>query len=323
VAKIPAGAAQKRAGVVVVGAHYDHLGLGGPGSLAPDAHEPHNGADDNASGSAALVEVARELMTKRAELERDVWIVAFSAEESGVLGSSALVKALPGGVNVKDVVAMLNMDMVGRLRENRLAILGGESAEEWKALLAPLCARRALGCSLGGDGYGPSDHMPFFAAGVPVLHFFTGAHAQYHKPADDTALINGAGLAQVALLVADTALTVAARADRLTLKAAPPQAPLGDVRSFGASLGTVPDYAGPPAGRSGVLLAGVRAGSPAEQAGLRRGDILVKIGKHDIRSIEDFMFVLRRSKPGEKTKIVVERDGQPLTLDVTFGSSKR
>jgi hypothetical protein len=323
VGKISAPAEGKLPGIVVVGAHYDHLGLGGPASLAPESHDPHNGADDNASGTAALLEVARELVARRRELKRDVWIIAFSAEEMGVLGSSALVKTLPGGAQIADVVAMLNMDMVGRLRENRLALLGGESAEEWKELMAPLCKARRVGCTAGGDGYGPSDHMPFFAAGVPVLHFFTGAQPQYHKPADDAGLINGAGLAQIAGLVADTALTVAARPQKLTLKAAPAQTPQGDVRSFGASLGTVPDYAGPPAGKTGVLLAGVRPGSPAEKAGMQRGDLLVQIGKHEIRTIEDFMFVLRKSRPGEKTTVVVEREGKRVTLEVTFGESKR
>jgi Tol biopolymer transport system component len=323
IGRISAPAEGKLPGIIVIGAHYDHLGLGGPASLAPGVSEPHNGADDNASGTSALLEVARQLVARKSELKRDVWIVSFSAEEMGVLGSSALVKAMPGGVAIGDVVAMLNMDMVGRLRQNKLTILGGESAKEWKELVPPLCKARKIFCTLGGDGYGPSDHMPFYAAGVPVLHFFSGAHGEYHKPSDDSNLINGAGMGEIALLVADTALAVAARPGKLTLEAAPPQLPGGDMRSFGASLGTVPDYAGPPEGKKGVLLAGVRPGSPAEKAGLMRGDLLQGINGHKIDTVEDFMFVLRKSRPGEKATLTIERDGKQMTLETTFGQSQR
>ncbi len=160
---------------------------------------------------------------------------------------------------------MLNMDMVGRLRGNQISVLGGESAEEWKEIVPAVCERDLVRCALSGDGYGPSDHSPFYAAGVPVLHFFTGPHEDYHKPSDDADKINAAGGARVAALVADLAVDIAGRPGRPTYKSAPAPAPQGDVRSYGASLGTIPDYAGD--GRPGVLLAGVRAGSPAEQGG--------------------------------------------------------
>src|SRR6185295_2599851 len=182
---VKAGAADRLAGAVLVGAHYDHLGLGGTGSLAPDSHEPHNGADDNASGTAALLEVARQLAGERDRLRRDVYLVAFSGEESGVLGSTAFTRHPPGGLKTADLAAMLNMDMVGRLRDNQVTVLGGESAEEWKTVVPPACERELVACTLSGDGYGPSDHSPFYAAGVPVLHFFTGPHEDYHKPSDD------------------------------------------------------------------------------------------------------------------------------------------
>jgi len=316
-----AGSADRLPGAVLVGAHYDHLGLGGAGSLTPDTHEPHNGADDNASGTAALLEVGRRLASERQRLRRDVYLVAFSGEESGVLGSTALTRRPPAGLKTADLAAMLNMDMVGRLRGNLVTVLGGDSAEEWQTLVPPVCERDRLACTLSGDGYGPSDHSPFYAAGVPVLHFFTGVHEDYHKPSDDADKINAAGGARIAGLVADVALLIADEPKRPTYKSAPAPAPRGDARSFGASLGTVPDYAGD--GRAGVLLAGVRPGSAAEKGGLQRGDLLVELGGKPVRDIHDLMYVLQRAKPGEKTTAVVERDGKKVSLEVTFGSGRR
>lgn len=323
VGKISAGAANKLPGVVVIGAHYDHLGMGGPASLAPGVTAVHNGADDNASGTAALLEVARALEAKKADLRRDVYLVAFSGEEWGVLGSTAFVKSPPAGMAIADVVAMLNMDMVGRMRDDRLSVLGTESAAEWNDLVAPACDRARLACTTGGDGYGPSDHVSFYTAGVPVLFFFTGAHEDYHKPTDDADKILASGGAQVASLVTDLAVAVDTKDAKLTFKSSPAPDSGGDVRSYGASLGTIPDYSGDTKGKDGVLLAGVRPGGPADQAGIQRGDLLVKLGTHDVRNVEDFMFVLRNSKPGETTTAVVMRDGKRLELKVTFGKSTR
>jgi hypothetical protein len=321
VGRIAAGAAGKLPGAVVVGAHYDHLGLGGPNSLALDAHEPHNGADDNASGVAGLLEAARVLQARRGELRRDVWFVAFSGEESGVLGSTAFTRQPPEGLRVADLRAMVNMDMIGRLREDRVSVLGAGSAPEWGDMVPGLCSRLGLDCALSGDGYGPSDQTPFFAAGVPVVHLFTGAHSDYHKPSDDAERINAAGGARVADLAAEIAVAAANREAPLTYVAAAAPPPSGDVRGFGASLGTIPDYAGPADGRPGVLLAGVRAGGPAEKGGLRRGDLLVELAGHPIRDIQDFMFALRSAKPGQQAVAAVERDGHRVELIVTFGVS--
>ena len=325
VGRVAAGAApaDKMAGAVVLGAHDDHLGMGGRDSLAPGERLPHNGADDNASGTAALLEAARALQERRGELRRDVVIAAFSGEESGLLGSTAYTRRNSDAANAAGLVAMINMDMVGRLRDNRLTVLGTDSAAEWNAVVEPACAALGLGCALGGDGYGPSDQTPFYAAGVPVVHLFTGTHDDYHKPSDDAESINAAGGARIAALAAELALGAANRAERLSYRNLPAPLPQGDLRSHGASLGTVPDYAGPPDGRPGVLLAGVRAGGPADQAGLRRGDLLVMLAGHPIRDIHDMMFALRGAKPGERATAVVEREGQRLELPVTFGTSTR
>jgi hypothetical protein len=310
-------------GVVVMGAHYDHLGYGGRDSLAPDERVPHVGADDNASGTAALLEAARVLSARKNELKRDVLFVSFSGEESGVLGSTHFTRSPPPGIAMADVVAMINLDMVGRLRENRLRVLGTDSSDEWPHWVELACAKARVDCRTGGDGFGPSDQTPFYAGGVPVVHLFTGAHGDYHKPSDTADKINAAGAAQVAEIAGELAALVGTRTSRLSLKKAPTPAPRGDVRSFNASLGTIPDYAGPPGGQRGVLLAGVRPGGAAEAGGLVRGDILVKLGTHEIGSVEDLMYVLNASRPGERVKATVVRGGNPVVLDVTFQESRR
>jgi len=313
-------APERLAGAVLLGAHYDHLGLGGESSLAPESDAPHNGADDNASGTAALLEAARVLSARRDELSRDVIFVAFTGEEAGLLGSSRLVREPPPGAAPAGLVAMLNMDMVGRLRNNRVSVLGSESAQEWASIVPPLCGALGLGCQLGGDGYGPSDQTPFYAAGVPVLHFFTGAHEDYHRPSDDAALINAAGGVRIANLVAEIALELTS-VEGLTYAQAQAPAPVGDVRGYGASLGTIPDYTGAPDDRPGMLLSGVRPGGPADQASLQRGDRIVELSGREVRDIYDLMYILREARPGEASSVVVERGDATIRRPVTFGES--
>jgi Tol biopolymer transport system component len=318
---------KKLPGVVVVGAHYDHLGKGGRYSLAPHSEDAHVGADDNASGVAVLLEVARETQLRKIQLKRDVIFVAFSGEESGVLGSAHLVhqwseKAKTKG-KLEDVVAMLNMDMVGRMRDNRLQVLGAETAGEWKDIVQKACDTSRVECGMSGDGYGPSDHSSFYGAGAPVLHFFTGTHSDYHKPSDTPDKINAAGAAQTGKICGDIAVAVSQHERPLTFKAGiEGAADRGDLRSFNASLGTIPDYGGPGAGKKGVLLAGVRPGSAADKGGMKKGDVLVRLGKSDVGSVEDLMFVLNASKPGETAPAVVVRDGKEVKLEVTFQESK-
>lgn len=319
VGRIAAGSKDRLPGTVVVGAHYDHLGMGGRFSLAPDRAEVHPGADDNASGVAAILEAARALSGRAGELKRDVLIAAFSAEESGVLGSSYFARSAA----TAGAVAMLNLDMVGRMRQNRLSVLGAESAAEWGPLVNGACSSARVDCALGGDGYGPSDQTPFYSAGLPVLHFFTGSHSDYHKPSDVAERINAAGAAQVAEIVARVAAGVADREQPLTYRKVPAPAPRGDRRSWGAALGTVPDYGGPPHGEKGMLLSGVRTGGAADLAGMRRGDILIRIGDHSIGGVEDLMYVLESSKPGETVRVVVVREGKQLQLEATFQEARR
>jgi Tol biopolymer transport system component len=318
------GSSAPQDGVVVIGAHYDHLGLGEHHSLAPDSHTPHLGADDNASGTATVLEIARQLSARPQALARDVVVVAFSGEEEGTLGSTHFTRTPPAGLKIADVRAMINLDMVGRLRDNRATILGAASAAEWPGLLTTACGAARIDCKPSPDGgFGPSDQMPFYAAGIPVVHFFTGSHADYHKPSDAADRINAAGAAQIGAAVVTLATDVAARAGAFTFQRMTGPPAEGDARSFNASLGTIPDYAGPPGGAPGVLLAGVRGGAPAEKGGLRRGDILIKLGTHPIGGVEDLMYALNASKPGETVTAVVKREGKELKLTVTFEEGRR
>ena len=322
VSRWPARADVKLPGVIVVGAHYDHLGHGGEGSFVPDEDAIHPGADDNASGTAAVLEVERELSMSDKKLERDVVFINFSGEERGLLGSSAFVKHPPPGLDPKNIVAMINLDMVGRMRANVLDVIGHDTALEFPDIVKASCDEAHIECKLAeGGGYGPSDHSSFYGAGVPVLFLFSGTHADYHKPSDTPDKLNGAGIAATADLVTHLVVSLSGHAAALSFQKTASPAPHGDARSFGASLGTIPDYAGSD-GASGVLLAGVRPGGPAEAGGMKRGDLLVKLGKHDIKNVEDLMFVLNDSKPGESTKAVVKRDGKTVELDVTFQGPK-
>jgi hypothetical protein len=319
VGRIKAEHSTKERGPIILGAHYDHLGYGGRDSLAPDQHVPHLGADDNASGTATILEIARVLQERRSELQRDVVVAAFSGEEMGVLGSAALVASKPAWL--EHAQAMINLDMVGRMRDNNVDVLGIQTATEWTGLVNTACDAAHVHCSVSGDGYGPSDQISFYSAGLPVLHFFTGPHADYHKPSDTPDKLNAAGMAQIADIV--ERLILATQGVTLSYQKTTAPEGRGDARSWNASLGTVPDYAGPPHGIAGVLLSDVRPGGGADRAGMKRGDILVKLGTFTIRGVEDLMFVLMQAKPGETVTAVVLRDGKEVSLPTTFQEGRR
>ncbi|MBX6366326.1 MAG: M20/M25/M40 family metallo-hydrolase, partial [Gemmatimonadetes bacterium] len=225
---------------VVIGAHYDHLGHGGFGSLAPGSTEVHNGADDNASGVGALLAVA-ERLAAGVRPARSVVFVAFTGEEEGLLGS-AYYAAHPV-VPLEKTRAMLNMDMVGRLGTQPLLVNGTGTAVEWAGVVESAAAREGVPIAEKADGYGPSDQTSFYARDVPVLHFFTNVHGDYHKPSDDWEKIDFAGVERVARVVARVAAEVAGRAQALTVVrgvGAPPTQSSGG--GYGAYLGTVPDF---------------------------------------------------------------------------------
>jgi hypothetical protein len=315
VAILPGTSPALRGEVVVVGAHYDHLGLGGFGAMDADSTgRVHNGADDNASGTAALLEVARQLAGRHPA--RTIVFVAFSGEELGTLGSSYFVQhPLPQPVD--SIYAMLNMDMVGRLRSARLLALGAATAKEFPALLDSLNTPPRFDLRASGDGWGPSDHAVFFAARRPVLHFFTDLHEDYHRSTDDWQKINGTGLAQIARFVADLAWTLANRAGPLTFVDAPrPQATAGGGSGYGAYLGTIPDMTGSP---GGVRITGVRAGSPAEQAGLTAGDVITAIGAKIVANLYDMTDALRSHQAGDTVVIIVKRGDAEQRVTAVLG----
>lgn len=311
--------AQRLPGVVVVGAHYDHIGFG---AGAPNNKgEASPGADDNASGTAVLLQIARALSEEKPTLRRDIVLVAFSGEEQGAAGAYAFVRHPPEGVLTKDIIAMINLDMVGRMRDDTLQVFGADTAAQWPDLLSGACDAARINCARAtGGGFGATDQAPFHEAGVPVLHLFTGAHGDYGKPTDTVDKLNAAGMAQVAVAAEHLARDVT---DLQKLDVQRVAAPIeSDVRAFGTTLGTYPDPQGPPKGQTGMLLSGVRRGGPADKAGLRAGDVVVRLGGHVIGGVEDVMFVLTGAKPGQHVKVVVLRDGKELTADVVLEEAR-
>ncbi|MEW5765112.1 MAG: M28 family peptidase [Acidobacteriota bacterium] len=297
---------------VILGAHYDHLGLGVEGSLAEKKGEVHPGADDNASGTAGLMALARRFAAEPVR-GRNLLFVSFAGEELGTLGSSQVVKAPP--VPLEKAVAMLNFDMIGRLRENSLVVGGAGTSPVWKDLLAR-ANTEGLSLSLGEDGYGASDHSVFYAQGIPVLFFFTGAHEDYHRPGDTADKVLYGGEAKVLRLAARVTGALLDLPERPAyVRVAPPPSEMAG-RGFRVYLGTIPDYTGEV---KGVRLMGVRAGSPAEQGGLRKGDVIVGFAGKTIENVYDYTYALQDHKPGETVAVTVLRDGNRVDLTVLLG----
>lgn len=301
--------------VVVLGAHYDHLGLGGMGSLDPDSTGVvHNGADDNASGTAALLESARRLMNLSAPSFRTLVFVAFTAEELGLIGSEHFVRSPP--LPADSMYAMINFDMVGRLRHDSLLVVGTGSAEELPGLLEEINSRHGFVLEELADPWGRSDHSSFYGQGIPVVHLFTNTHPDYHRTTDDWQRINGQGVVRVASFAADLARVLATRQPQLAFVDVPQPRPTAGGGGYGAYLGTIPDMTESP---GGVRLTGVRSGSPAERAGIRAGDIIVQLGDYEVKDLYDMTDALRAHKPGDVVMVAVMRDGQRIEVTATLG----
>jgi Tol biopolymer transport system component len=302
---------------MVIGAHFDHLGMGGMNSLAQDPGV-HNGADDNASGVAALLAVAEELAVGPRP-RRPVVFMAFTGEESGLLGSAHWMKNPT--VPADDIVAMINMDMVGRLEENGLVVYGTGTAEEWEGMIGPELERLGIEkSSFVPDGYGASDQTSFYTRDIPVLHLFTNTHSDYHKPSDDWHKVDVQGIHTVAHLVTSLARGVGSgeRLEVIPDVGAPdPSEEEAATPGYGAYLGTIPDFS--PVDY-GVLLGGVREGSPADQAGLEAGDIIVSLGGMEVADLYGLTDALRAHKPGDTVQIEWLRDGEEMSAETTLGS---
>lgn len=312
---------------VIVGAHYDGLGLGGAGSLDPVPGEVHNGADDNASGVAALVELAQHFATGRNRPARTVVFIAFGAEEEGMLGSAHYVShpILP----LTDLVAMINLDMIGRM-EDELILYGVGSSEAWPGLIEESNREIGLPVRLMPDGYGPSDHAAFYLRQIPVLALFTGVHDDYHRATDDADLLDYESLTRVTGFVRQLVAQLARSPARPQFRPGtyelvgerpdPPKAkPSPASVSLSRRLGAIPVPAGP---GDPVVVERVEEGSPADRAGVRPGDRIVSVDGATIGSIYDYVRVLNQGPSRESTRLALEREGRALELTVEMESAR-
>ena len=304
---------------VVVGAHYDHLGRGEIGSLAPNSHQIHNGADDNGSGTVAVLELAEELSRIGAQ-DRTIIFITFTGEERGLLGSMYFVGHPP--VPLDKIVAMLNLDMVGRVRNNVIFVGGNGTAQDFDELLAKADEQSQLtirdaGTDVGGrGGIGPSDHMSFAMKKIPVIFLWSGMHSDYHRPTDKVDKINFLGIAEVVDLGIDLVKELCST-PREQYVDTYDHSRMSGMGGMKVRLGIMPDYNSDPA-VVGVRIAGTSPDAPAAKAGLREGDIIIAIDSDKIQSLGDYMTVLCKHKPGDIIKITIDRDKQHIELQATL-----
>jgi hypothetical protein len=307
---------------IVIGAHYDHVGLGHYGIRDSTAEgQIHHGADDNASGTAVLLELAAQMSRFPIKPARTIVFAAFSGEELGLHGSRHYVNY--PSLSLSSTKAMLNLDMVGRLRDNRLTVFGTRSAKELSAIV--LEAAQKLGLQISeSDSVGRSDNMSFYNKEIPALHFFTGSHPDYHRPSDTWEKLNIEGMLKITDLVSEVVQRVANIKEPLNFVSLPSRPPSGgnterqgntEGQGYGSYLGSIPDFG---TNGDGVRLAGVSAGSPAAFAGLRQGDVIIKLAEIKIHDLEDLAVALRSKKPGDSVEITILRNSQPLTLKATL-----
>lgn len=295
---------------IVLGAHYDHLGYGPFGSRRPKKRAIHNGADDNASGTACVLELARRFASRGDRPRRRMVFIGFSAEERGIIGSNYYLENPV--VPLKDTVTMVNFDMVGRLTGNGLLLGGARTAKEFPDLVERANGDGSIKVKTSGS-VGASDHAGFYRKSIPVLFFFTGLTKEYHTPDDDFETINVEGMVRTldyAERLLDELVNLPSRPEFVKSK----QAPRG--RGAMAYLGIVPDYAGT---TDGLRVTDVNAGSPASTGGLKPGDVIIKFADLPVVDIQGLSTGLRKHKPGDEVKLVVKRDDKQLSLDVTLG----
>ncbi|MBN1446837.1 MAG: M20/M25/M40 family metallo-hydrolase [Bacteroidetes bacterium] len=301
---------------IVLGAHFDHLGMGGPGSGSrrPDTTAVHNGADDNASGVAAIIEIAEQLAARRQSLQRSVLVIAFDAEEMGLLGSKYFVNNSP--VDLTRFILMANLDMVGRMKEGEksLSIGGTGTAIGLEEAVARVAAERGFTAKMSPEGYGPSDHSSFYSRDIPVLFFFTGVHDDYHTPADDADRLNYPGEKEVADLIAELLVDIAGRDDALVFQEAGPKSRPSASRRFKVTLGIMPDVSSSES--RGLRADAVIKGRPADLAGMQKGDVIVAIEGRPVNDIYEYMNRLSDFTPGQRISVEVLRGEEKVVLIV-------
>ncbi len=293
---------------IVIGAHYDHLGMGGEGSLyRGETKAIHNGADDNASGVAVMLNLVKELQNKNTH--NNYLFISFSGEELGLLGSNYFVKNPT--INLENINYMINMDMVGRLNEEKvLAVFGVGTSPIFSQTL--FSNKTDFSITEKESGVGPSDHTSFYLMDLPVLHFFTGQHEDYHKPGDDIEKLNFEGMEDITqyILAVITDLD-----DGPKLKFRKTKNESDEVPKFKVTLGVVPDYL---FSGEGMRIDGVSEDRPAQKAGMEKGDVVVKMGEHEIIDMMSYMKALSKFEKGQNTIVMIDRNGEILEFDVEF-----
>lgn len=313
---------------VVIGAHYDHLGLGDQSSLAPSqVGEIHNGADDNASGTSGVLELARLAANDEREWARSVLFMAFAAEEIGLLGSSYF--ADNSTIPIDAINAMVNMDMIGRISNDRLFVGGVGTSPDFEDMLEAAnnqvdpgaAAAPTLDLDFSDSGYGASDHTPFNIKKIPVLFFFSGLHTDYHKPSDTFDKINSDGAINALSLVYGITDRIANAPERLAyVEVERPEAPGGGSGGgYGPYFGSVPDFRDD---LEGVLFADIVNGSPADEAGLMAGDIMIEFDDLEITGLNDYAYALRQKQPGDVVEVVVTRGEENISASVTLSARR-
>ena len=301
---------------VILGAHYDHLGRGNFDSLAPSQiGQIHPGADDNASGTAGVLELARQFAAMKGKLHRGILFANFAGEELGLLGSAEWVKEPTRPL--EKAVAMLNMDMIGRIRDDKVYIGGVGTGSTFKEVVEHSQPNPAFKIEYSAGGYASSDHTSFVSKKIPVLFFFSGLHSDYHKPSDTWDKINSDAAVHLLSLVEKTTEQIDAAADRPAFKTVVEDKPLSGAGGggYGPYFGSIPDFGQT---ENGVKFSDVKPGSPAAKAGFKAGDVLVQFGDKPIKNLYDFTDALRRSKIGDVVNVKVLRDGQPVEAKVTL-----
>jgi aminopeptidase YwaD len=299
---------------IVIGAHMDHLGDGTKYGSLYDGHEAaiHNGADDNASGIAGVLELAEYFAAHKKDLKRSIIFMFFSGEEAGLIGSAYFTKSAL--IKKYNIVSMINLDMIGRLTDSKLTIGGTGTSSIWQPLLDSLNKTYNFTAAYNKDGYGPSDHASFYGKDIPVLFFFTGLHKQYHRPEDDWQLINSDGETSILNMVTGIVNYVdklPSKPDFIKVQEEKKESNMG----FRVTLGVIPDYSST---KEGLEITGVKSGGVAEKGGLQGGDVITKLGQYEIKNIYDYTDALSKFKPGEETEVTYLRGTETTTVKITF-----
>ena len=298
----------KKKNTVIIGAHYDHIGYGGQYSLDRGINEIHNGADDNASGTAMLLSLAKQLNNKN-DLENNYLFIAFSAEELGLIGSRYFVNS--DVFKKESINFMINLDMVGRLNaEKELSIFGVGTSSIFKQVVNSMNNNFKL--KIIEDGTGPSDHTSFYNKDIPVLFFHTGSHENYHRPSDDVNLINYKGMSEISNYIIDI-IDELETYNKLEFKETISNQPT--VARFNVSLRVMPDYVFE---GDGMKASQIIKGGPADDAGLIDGDVIIMLGENEVKDVYDYMNSLSKFEKGDSTKVIVLRSGKKLEFEVKF-----